>query len=124
MSSAGETRREPRAPVISDDTAVVFVVDDDVSMRESLELLIRSAGWQLETFALAEDFLARQRTHSANCLVLDVALPDLNGLDLQKRIIDRPGMPIIFIPGYGDVPDHGPGDEGWCSRVLDQASGR
>jgi FixJ family two-component response regulator len=83
---------------------IVFVVDDDVSVRESLELLIRSAGWQAETFASAEEFLARQRVDGPSCLVLDVALPDLSGLDLQRRIVDRADMPIIFITGYGDVP--------------------
>jgi FixJ family two-component response regulator len=91
MSSPGE------APV-------VFVVDDDVSVRESLELLIRSAGWHPETFASAEAFLARPHIDGPSCLVLDVTLPNLNGLDLQKRIVDRAGVPIIFITGYGDVP--------------------
>jgi FixJ family two-component response regulator len=86
------------------DTPVVFVVDDDVSVRESLELLILSAGWQPETFASAEDFLERSRINGPSCLVLDVTLPKLNGLDLQKRIVDRTDMPIIFITGYGDVP--------------------
>jgi RNA polymerase sigma factor (sigma-70 family) len=86
------------------DTAVVFVVDDDVSVRESLELLIRSFGWQPETFASAEDFLARSRSDGPSCLVLDVSLPNLTGLDLQQRILDRTDMPIIFITGYGDVP--------------------
>ena len=86
------------------DTAVVFVVDDDVSVRESLELLILSAGWQPETFASAEEFLERERIDGPSCLVLDVTLPNLNGLDLQKRIVDRADMPIIFITGYGDVP--------------------
>jgi FixJ family two-component response regulator len=104
MSSPGEARSESRARVISRGTAVVFVVDDDVSVRESLELLILSGGWQPETFASAEDFLARSRADVPSCLVLDVALPSLNGLDLQKRIIDRADMPIIFITGYGDVP--------------------
>ena len=86
-------------------TPIVFVVDDDVSVRESLELLIRSAGWQPETFASAQEFLARPRVLAPSCLVLDVALPDLNGLDLQKRVaVDRIDMPIIFITGYGDVP--------------------
>ena len=84
---------------------LVFVVDDDVSVRESLELLIRCAGWQPETFASAQEFLARPRIHAPSCLVLDVTLPDLNGLDLQKRVAaDRTDMPIIFITGYGDVP--------------------
>jgi FixJ family two-component response regulator len=84
---------------------IVFVVDDDISVRESLELLIKFAGWQPETFASAEDFLARPRTLTPSCLVLDVSLPDLNGLELQKLIAgDRIDMPIIFITGHGDVP--------------------
>ena len=83
---------------------VVFVVDDDVSVRESLELLIESCGWRPETFASAEDFLQRSRFDGPSCLVLDVTLPALSGLDLQKRIVDRTDMPIIFITGYGDVP--------------------
>lgn len=86
------------------DTAVVFVVDDDVSVRESLELLILGAGWHPETFSSAEEFLERSPSDGPSCLVLDVTLPRLNGLDLQKRIIDRADMPIIFITGYGDVP--------------------
>jgi FixJ family two-component response regulator len=86
-------------------TPIVFVVDDDVSVRESLELLIRCAGWQAETFGSAQEFLARPRVEAPSCLVLDVGLPDLNGLELQKRIApDRIDMPIIFITGYGDVP--------------------
>jgi FixJ family two-component response regulator len=86
-------------------TPIVFVVNDDVSVRESLELLIRSAGWQPETFASAQEFLARPPVFAPSCLVLDVNLPDLNGLDLQKRVAaDRIDMPIIFITGYGDVP--------------------
>jgi len=84
---------------------IVFVVDDDISVRESLELLIKFAGWQPETFASAEEFLARPRTASPSCMVLDVSLPDLNGLELQKLIgTDRADMPIIFITGHGDVP--------------------
>jgi FixJ family two-component response regulator len=86
-------------------SAIVFVVDDDVSVRESLELLIRNAGWQPETFASAQEFLVRRRVLVPSCLILDVALPGLNGLELQKRIaVDRSDMPIIFITGYGDVP--------------------
>jgi FixJ family two-component response regulator len=85
-------------------TPIVFVVDDDISVRESLEGLIRSEGWETETFGSAEAFLARPRVFAPSCLVLDVSLPDLNGLDLQKRIADRSDMPIIFITGYGDVP--------------------
>jgi FixJ family two-component response regulator len=90
---------------MSDATPIVFVVDDDISVRESLELLISSAGWQPETFASAREFLSRPRPLAPSCLVLDVTLPDLNGLDLQQRIAaDRLDMPIIFITGYGDVP--------------------
>jgi FixJ family two-component response regulator len=83
----------------------VFVVDDDISVRESLELLIQSAGWQAETFASAKEFLARPRVLVPSCLVLDVSLPGLNGLELQKRVAaERTDMPIIFITGHGDVP--------------------
>jgi FixJ family two-component response regulator len=84
---------------------IVFVVDDDVSVRESLELLIRFAGWQPQTFASALEFLSRPRECVPSCLILDVSLPGLNGLELQKRIAcERTDMPIIFITGYGDVP--------------------
>src|SRR5713101_4783856 len=90
---------------MSQATPIVFVVDDDVSVRESLELLICSEGWQPETFASAQEFLTRPRTLVPSCLVLDIALPGLNGLDLQKRVaVERTDMPIIFITGYGDVP--------------------
>jgi FixJ family two-component response regulator len=94
-----------RASSAPSSTPVVFVVDDDVSVRESLELLIEAAGWQPETFASAEEFFARPRPEVPSCLVLDVTLPDLNGLDVQKRVAaDRPDTPIIFITGHGDVP--------------------
>jgi FixJ family two-component response regulator len=82
----------------------VFVVDDDVSIRESLELLIGSAGWQPQLFGSAREFLSHPRVSVSNCLVLDVGLPDLNGLDLQKLVADRVDTPIIFITGFGDVP--------------------
>jgi FixJ family two-component response regulator len=86
-------------------TTIVFVVDDDVSVRESLELLIRCEGWQPETFATAREFLACPRALVPSCLVLDVSLPGLNGLELQKLVaVERTDMPIIFITGYGDVP--------------------
>jgi FixJ family two-component response regulator len=86
-------------------TPIVFVVDDDVSVRESLESLIRYEGWQPETFASAQEFLDCPRVFVPNCLVLDVSLPGLNGLDLQQLVAgDRTDMPIIFITGYGDVP--------------------
>lgn len=84
---------------------IVFIVDDDISVRESLETLIRFVGWQAETFASAEEFLARPRSTTPCCLVLDISLPDLNGLELQKLIApDRVDMPIIFITGHGDIP--------------------
>jgi FixJ family two-component response regulator len=86
-------------------TPIVFVVDDDVSVRESLELLIRCEGWQPETFASAQEFLDHPRVLIPNCLVLDVSLPGLNGLELQQFVAgDRRDMPIIFITGHGDVP--------------------
>ena|ERR1035438_8577756 len=105
MNSASAPARESRSSAMSHPTPIVFVVDDDISVRESLELLIRCAGWQPETFASAQAFLSRPRVLAPSCLVLDVSLPGLNGLDLQKRIaVDRIDMPIIFITGYGDVP--------------------
>jgi FixJ family two-component response regulator len=94
-----------RMIAMSHTTPVVFVVDDDASVRRSLELLIESVGWQPETFASAREFLDRPRALAPSCLVLDVSLPDLNGLDVQKQVAaDRIDMPIIFITGYGDVP--------------------
>jgi FixJ family two-component response regulator len=104
MSTSGIPGGESRPTGTSRETPLVFVVDDDVSVRESLELLIHCAGWQPETFASAEEFLARSRIDVPSCLILDLSLPDLNGLDLQQRIVDRRGMPIIFITGHGDVP--------------------
>jgi FixJ family two-component response regulator/signal transduction histidine kinase len=105
-SSPGEAVNESSAPARLQGAPVVFVVDDDVSVRESLRVLIRSSGWQPHTFASAEEFLKLERsdTRRPSCLVLDVKLPNLSGLDLQKRIVDRIDMPIIFITGYGDVP--------------------
>ena len=86
-------------------TPIVFIVDDDISVRESLELLVRHEGWQPQLFASAQEFLSHTRPHVPSCLVLDVNLPDLNGLDLQKRIAaHRSDIPVIFITGYGDVP--------------------
>src|SRR6202142_1419614 len=84
---------------------IVFVVDDDVSVRESLESLIRCEGWQPQTFASAQESLDYPRVHIPNCLVLDVSLPGLTGLDLQRLVAgERPDMPIIFITAHGDVP--------------------
>jgi FixJ family two-component response regulator len=84
---------------------IVFVVDDDAWVRESLELLIEDEDWQAETFASAQEFLGRPRTFTPSCLVLDFSLPDLNGLELQKRVaVERIDMPIIFLTGQGDIP--------------------
>ncbi|MCW3061881.1 MAG: two component transcriptional regulator, LuxR family [Capsulimonas sp.] len=104
MNSSIVRSDEPRSSSLSHPTPIVFVVDDDISVRESLELLIDWAGWRPETFSSAQAFLARPRVLVPSCLVLDVSLPDLNGLDLQQRVAARSDMPIIFITGYGDVP--------------------
>jgi FixJ family two-component response regulator len=94
-----------RSRSIADPTPIVFVVDDDLSVREALEAFIAECGWRPEVFATAREFLARPRTMVASCLVLDVGLPDLDGLELQKRINDeRKDMPVIFITGRGDIP--------------------
>jgi FixJ family two-component response regulator len=103
MSAAvapGQSKSPPKSV-----TPIVFIVDDDISVRESLELLIQSEGWRPETFESAQEFLDRPRTLVPSCLVLDVSLPGLNGLELQKRVAaERTDMPIIFITGHGDVP--------------------
>jgi FixJ family two-component response regulator len=84
---------------------VVLLIDDDISVRESLAPLIRNTGWEPQTFATAREFLAHPRINGPSCLVLDVTLPDLDGLELQRLIAgERPDMPIIFITGYGDIP--------------------
>ena len=100
-SSAG---RAIEVLTMPDVTSVVFVVDDDVSVRESLELFIRAAGWQPETFASPQEFLSRPRLAVPCCLVLDVTLPGLNGLELQQQLAERTDMPIVFITGHGTVP--------------------
>jgi FixJ family two-component response regulator len=105
MTSASAPAHQSTSSPASHTTPVVFVVDDDVSVRESLELLIRCEGWQTEIFASARQFLARPRLAAPSCLVLDVTLPDLDGLELQRLIgVERLDMPIIFISGHGDVP--------------------
>ena len=91
-------------PSQTPDEPIVFIVDDDISMREALELLIKRAGWRPQTFAAARDFLASPRSPVPCCLVLDVRLPDLNGLELQDCLGSDRRLPIIFITGYGDVP--------------------
>jgi FixJ family two-component response regulator len=105
MNSRGASGRQSKPSSDSCVKPTVFVVDDDISVRESLEMLIRHAGWQPETFASATEFLAHPRVLSPSCLVLDVSLPGLNGLELQKRVAaEQSGVPIIFITGYGDIP--------------------
>jgi len=105
MNSARILGHVVGASPMSSVTPVVFIVDDDISVRESLELLVQTQGWRPETFASAREFLDRPRTLVPSCLVLDLSLPGLDGLELQKRIaVERPDLPIIFITGYGDVP--------------------
>src|SRR5207247_1393976 len=96
--------RSTEVLTMPDVTPIVFVVDDDISVRESLELLIKTAGLQPETFASGQDFLARLRATVPCCLLLDMTLPGLNGLELQRQLAERAEMPIIFITGHGDVP--------------------
>src|ERR1700758_1249854 len=91
--------------LVPEPQAIVFVVDDDASVREALESLVRSAGYKVETFASAQDFLASNRPDVPSCLVLDVRLPGLSGLDLQNRMAGaNREIPIVFIRGHGDVP--------------------
>jgi FixJ family two-component response regulator len=105
VNSTSAPDHATKASATSDPAPVVFVVDDDVSVREALELLIRFRGWQPELFESAQEFLSRPRVLVPSCLILDVALPGLSGLDLQKLVaVDRKDMPIIFITGYGDIP--------------------
>ncbi len=90
---------------MSDATSIVFVVDDDISVRESLELMLQNEGWRPKTFASAQEFLDFPRAAVASCLVLDISLPGLNGLELQKRVaVEGAEIPIIFITGHGDIP--------------------
>src|SRR5918999_4173176 len=100
----GDRPRPIEVLAMPDPTPIVYVVDDDVSVRESLELLVKHAGWQPELFASAQEFLSRPRPTVPCCLVLDVTLPGLSGLELQEQLAERTDMPIIFITGYGDVP--------------------
>ncbi len=104
--SAGRTPgHEIGALPMSSALPIVFIVDDDVSVRESLELLVRDENWKPETFSSAQEFLDHPRKRVPSCLVLDLSLPDLNGLELQKQlVIENSDMPIIFISGHGDVP--------------------
>jgi FixJ family two-component response regulator len=104
MNAVIEPAAQSRSSM-SESTPIVYIVDDDVSVRESLESLVASEGWRPEVFVCAEDFLAHPRTRAPGCLILDVSLPDLNGLELQKRIgASQAELPIIFITGFGDIP--------------------
>jgi FixJ family two-component response regulator len=105
MSLAGMLGHEVGSSPVATYKPIVFVVDDDVWVRESLETLIRDEGWQPKTFASAQEFLDHPRTFVPSCLVLDISLPGLNGLELQKRVaVERTDMPIIFITGHVDIP--------------------
>src|SRR5215467_11831482 len=105
MSLARIPSRKLGTAIMPHATPIVFVVDDDISVRESLELLIQNEGWQPRTFASAQAFLDCPRAVVPSCLILDVSLPGLDGFELQKRVaVERADMPIIFITGYGDVP--------------------
>jgi len=85
--------------------SIVFVIDDDPSIREAIESLIRSVGMHIQTFASAQDFMASTRPDAPACLVLDVRMPGLSGLDLQRELLDSDiRIPIIFITGHGDIP--------------------
>jgi FixJ family two-component response regulator len=105
MNVARTLTREVGALPMSSAVPIVFIVDDDVSVRESLELLIRDENWKPETFGSAQEFLEHPRQRVPSCLVLDLSLPGLNGLELQKQLVtEHIDMPIIFITGHGDVP--------------------
>jgi len=105
MIAANTVGAEAGTLRMSQSQPIVFVVDDDISVRESLELLIRHEGMQVETFTSAEEFLNRPHEYVPSCLVLDISMPGLNGLELQKRLaVERPDMPIIFVTGHGDIP--------------------
>jgi FixJ family two-component response regulator len=104
MIGMADDRDERSTPMSRPTPPVVFVIDDDISIRESLDALIRYEGFKVETYASATEFLKRPRIAGPSCLVLDVSLPDLNGLALQEKLADRTDMPIIFITGFGDVP--------------------
>jgi FixJ family two-component response regulator len=124
--SGAKTSKSPQPPRselsarrIEPSYPIVFVVDDDISVRESLELLIQKQGWRPKTFSSAQEFLESPRVRVPNCLLLDISLPGLNGLDLQKRIaIERVDMPIIFITGYGDVPKSVEAMKGGAAEFL------
>jgi len=106
-------------------TPTVVVVDDDISVRESLELLIQNEGWQPALFESAQEFLAQLATVVPSCLILDVNLPDLSGLDIQQRISDEnSSIPIIFITGYGDIPTSVRAMKAGAAEFFDQTARR
>src|SRR6516165_3739584 len=105
MSSTGTLGHEVGSSPMATAKPIVFIVDDDAWVRESLETLIGDEGLQPETFSSAQQFLDRPRTLTPSCLVLDISLPGLNCLEVQKRVaVERTDMPIIFITGHGDIP--------------------
>src|ERR1700721_484619 len=105
MSTTNVISCEDSFCIMTNASPIVFVVDDDISMRESLGALIQDEGWHVETFMSAEEFLNRPHEIVPHCLVLDISMPGLNGLELQKRLaVQRPEMPIIFLTGHGDIP--------------------
>ncbi len=105
MNATGVLCYEEGTFLVPSTSPIVFVVDDDISVRESLEFLIQDEGWQVETFKSAEEFLNRPREFIPSCLILDISMPGLNGLELQKRLaVERPEIPIIFLTGHGDIP--------------------
>src|SRR6201997_2289905 len=105
MSSTGTLVHKVGSSPMATAKPIVFIVDDDAWVRESLETLIQDQGWQPETFASAQEFLDRPRVFTPSCLVLDISLPGLNGLELQKRVAaERTDLPIIFLTGHGDIP--------------------
>jgi len=119
MNSPLSSRAELSSRRIEPSSSIVFVVDDDISVRESLEQLIKKHGWQPKTFSSAQEFLESPRVFVPNCLLLDISMPGLNGLDLQKRIaIERAEMPIIFITGCGDVPKSVEAMKGGAAEFL------
>jgi FixJ family two-component response regulator len=105
LAAAGELELKPRMTAMKQDIPIVYVVDDDVSVREALGSLFSSVGWRSETFDTAQAFLSRSRDVCPGCLVLDVRLPDISGLDVHSHIAaDQFAMPVIFITAYADVP--------------------
>lgn len=105
MSLAHVFRQELMLPATPHNKPVVFVIDDEISVRESVGRLIRSEGWQAEIFGSAREFLACPRADVASCLILDLFLPELNGLELQQKLaVERPELPIVFVTGGGDIP--------------------